>query len=171
MKEIKLTNGKITLVDDEHYEYLNQFTWYEHSRGYVQTTMSGNKKVYMHRLINETPKGKVTDHINRDKKDNRKCNLRTCETFQNQQNTVRPLGAIKYRGVTIDKRKTKPYQARIKINGYHKHIGLFKTEEEAANAYNEYAYVYHGEFAIMNKIDPDALKHALHWTRYKENKL
>jgi HNH endonuclease/AP2 domain len=146
MKEIKLTNSDlVVLVDDEYYEFLNQRNWSLHTSGYAQ---SG--KIYMHRMLNNTPRGMVTDHINRNKLDNRIENLRTCTRSQNQQNRVLDLGKVKFRGVTFDKRKNK-YQARIKINGYHQHIGLFKTAEEAAQAYNDYAYIYHGEFAVLNK--------------------
>jgi hypothetical protein len=167
MKEIKLTNSDlVALVDDEDYEFLIQRNWTLHDRGYVQSN-----KTYLHRLVNKTPKGMVTDHINGNKLDNRKENLRVCTRLQNQQNVRNShRGSVKYRGVTISRSK-KRYIARIKINKYHKHIGSFRTAEEAALAYNEFAYVYHGEFAVLNKIDPDSLKHALHFWKYGRDQL
>src|ERR1035437_132783 len=72
--------GKFAIVDNEDYEFLNQFNWYMTDNGYAvyRHLANGTKRtVRMHRLINKTPKGLVTDHINQDKLDNRKSNLRT----------------------------------------------------------------------------------------------
>jgi hypothetical protein len=153
MKEINLINSNdVAIVDDDDFELINTIKWYEHVGGYVYGSLKG-KQIYMHRFINDTPTGFQTDHINHNRKDNRKENLRTCTSSQNQSNKELINNSTGYRGVTYDKRKkSKPYQARIKINKYHKHIGLFKTPEEAAMEYNVWAYIYHGEFAVLNKI-------------------
>lgn len=85
------------------------------------------------------------DHINGIKADNRICNLRLATPTQNQQNKA---GMGQYaKGVTWRDRKEKPWQAKIRVNGLRIHLGSFATEQEAANAYNEAATKYHGEFA------------------------
>jgi hypothetical protein len=155
LKTVQLSNSdKVAIVDDEDYEFINRYNWTLHTGGYAQTCVK-QKPVYMHRLINNTPKGKQTDHANKDKLDNRKANLRTCEQYQNQANSIKPNATTGYRGVVLQKRKyTKPYQAKIRINGRHTHLGMFATAEEAAMEYNVYAYIYYGKFATLNKVLP-----------------
>ena len=82
MKEVILKNtGNKALVDDDDYEKVISFgNWYENDGGYaVKKTRVGGKNVSirMHSLINDTPKGWHTDHINGERLDNRKSNLRT----------------------------------------------------------------------------------------------
>lgn len=91
------------------------------------------------------PDGYWIDHINGVKADNRICNLRLATPTQNQQNKA---GSGTYpKGVTWRNRYTKPWQAKIRVNGERLHLGSFATMEEAATAYQEAAAKYHGEFA------------------------
>jgi len=91
MKEVKLTQGKYALVDDEDFEWLNQWKWCINSNGYAvrDKHISGsgrNRKkirILMHRFLNNTPDGLVTDHINANRLDNRKSNLRTLTASEN----------------------------------------------------------------------------------------
>ena len=77
MKEIKLTKGKVAIVDNDDFEFLNIQKWYLSSHGYAVTGKSPHQ--YMHRIINKTPKNLLTDHINRNTLDNRKINLRNAD--------------------------------------------------------------------------------------------
>lgn len=90
MRTIPLTQGKQALVDDADYDWLNQWKWCYHL-GYAKRRSSGGRSgsqiLFMHRVINETPGGFVTDHINRDKLDNRRANLRTATKRLNAANT------------------------------------------------------------------------------------
>lgn len=85
MKKIKLTQGKYAIVDEEDFVWLNQRKWY-FSDGYARRK-NGGTPIYMHRLVNKTPEGIRTDHINQNKLDNRKANLRTAHGSINQRNT------------------------------------------------------------------------------------
>src|SRR2546430_16319669 len=81
-RKIKLTRGKYALVDLVDYEWLSQWKWYCSARGYAARRLyPENKVVYMHRVI--IPEGEEVDHINHDKLDNRKSNLRPCTHKQN----------------------------------------------------------------------------------------
>lgn len=160
MKEIKLTQGYVALVDDEDYEYLNQWKWYANQRGkyyYARRTLRNEQNKFswitMHRLIMNPPKGMDVDHINHNTLDNRKCNLRVCTRSQNCRNTT-PCGKSKYLGVYFSYYKDKSYiHSDILINGKKKHLGSFKTEEDAALAYNKTALELYGEYANLNIIN------------------
>lgn len=76
---------KYALVDQEDYDALSQYKWYLRNDGYV----AAKDTVYLHRMVMSTPQGMHTDHLNHDKLDNRKENLRICTPIENMQNTKR----------------------------------------------------------------------------------
>lgn len=85
--EVHLTNTtQVALVDEEDYERVASFgEWYKSDTGYAIRRYK-NSTLRMHRLVNDTPKGVHTDHINHDRLDNRKSNLRTVSEAMNAQN-------------------------------------------------------------------------------------
>jgi len=143
MKEIKLTQGKVALVDDEDYEYLNQWKWTTNKLGktyYALRTI--NRKdhqecILMHRVIMSTPIDQQVDHFNHNGLDNQKINLRNCSRSENLMN-ITPRGTSKYLGVSYCSRYMH-YRAQIRINGKPKHIGYYKNEIEAALAFDAMA--------------------------------
>lgn len=148
--EIKLTKNKVALVDEEDYSLVIHYNWYYH-QGYARTNITINKtiiRIYMHRLILNVPKGLFTDHINKNTLDNRKKNLRIVTMTQNNWNLNRK-GLSKYRGVSWDKNRNK-WIAKISINNKTLNLGRYKTEQEAAYAYNKIAKKIRGKFAILN---------------------
>ena len=162
MKEIQLTQGKVALVDDDMYEYLNQWKWYasgSHGKFYARRNLRINKKylgcILMHRLIVKNTDSKMhTDHFNGDTLDNRKENLRICTASENLRNRKKHYNNKSgYKGVgKYDNNKLK-FRSYITYEKKRVHIGYYNTEKEAARAYNEAAIKYHGEFANLNKID------------------
>lgn len=145
-KKISLTQGQFALVDDEDYEWLNQWKWIarwsENTKSYyvlrTKYYNEGNKRkhktIYLGREIMQTPEGLVCDHINHDTLDYSKTNLRNVSVRQNNQN--RRDGISKYPGVIWHKRDKK-WQAQITINGKCKFLGYFDDEREAAKAYEK----------------------------------
>lgn len=160
MKEIKLTKGKVALIDDEDYEYLSRWRWKAlNGKGdwcAVRNTRAKVKSkyvtLYMHRVIMDAPKGMTVDHINRNGLDNRRSNLRLATRRENQRNRG-PVkdSASKYKGVVFDKRNKK-WKAQINTGECNKFLGYFDTPEEAAKVYDEAAKKYHGAFAWLNKL-------------------
>ena len=151
-KLIPLTQGKFAIVDACDYEWLSQWKWY-YGQGYA-IRAEKRKTCAMHRVINQTPDGLDTDHINGDKLNNRRCNLRSCTRQQNQFNKGFSANTgSKHKGVylLICHKKYQYWIARININGERKHLGCFKMELDAALAYNEAAIKYYGEFARLNE--------------------
>lgn len=157
MKKIPLSQGKFALVDDEDFEWLTKIKWYavkqKDGTFYALGFLSGRKSAYMHRLINNTPDGLHTDHINRDKLDNRRDNLRNASHSQNQYNRKNQSGvkSSKYKGVHWKKSHNKWY-AQIRDNGKRKYLGMFNSEREAALAYNAYATKIHTSFSLLNEV-------------------
>jgi hypothetical protein len=161
MKEIQLTQGKVALVDDDMYEYLNQWKWYANKLGnnfYAVRNLRINKKyvcsILMHRLVANNNSKMHTDHLNGNSLDNRKENLRICNTSENLMNQKKAVNNKSgYKGVgKYDNNKSK-FRSTISYNGKSINLGYYKTIKEAAKAYNEAAIKYHGEFANLNKID------------------
>ena len=151
-KTIQLTQGKVALVDDADYEWLNAHKWY-YAYGYAVRAIwwLGNKTVWMHREIIGTPEGLRTDHINGDGLDNRRVNLRVCTPSENACNRGAPSNNISgFKGVSWDKRYAK-WRAAIQVNGRKKHVGYFDTIEEAIRAYDRECINLHGKFARTNK--------------------
>jgi len=155
MKEIKLTKGQIALVDDEDYDYLNQWKWFvigvERFYYAGRRAPNKNKIIKMHRLILNAPANKFVDHNGLN---NQKCNLRLCTNSENQMN-CRIRDNRKYKGVRhasfINGGKRYEYiKAGIQINGKHIRLGYFKTEEAAARAYDSKAKEIFGQFANLN---------------------
>ena len=155
MKKIKLTQGKYAIVDDEDFAYLNQWKWYFNNKGYAVKNNWENKKwktIYMHRLIMNTLKKMETDHINGNKLDNRRCNLRICTKSQNQINSnVNIKNSSGYKGVCWHKDRNK-WQVQIEFNGKKYYLGYFVDKIGAAKAYNQKAKELFGEFAYLNKV-------------------
>ena len=98
---------------------------------------------------------RVVDHINGNSMDNRRCNLRICTISQNTANQRKQRGcSSKYRGVSFAKGcKKRPWQSYIQKDGKTVSIGYFKSEVEAAEAYNKKALELFGEFARLNNIE------------------
>lgn len=148
MNRIKLTQGKYAIVDDEDFKWLNQWRWYYDGR-YARMNYK-NKKIHMHRLIMNTPKGMDTDHINGNGLDNRRCNLRICTSSQNHINTKkRKNNTSGYKGV-FSCQLSKNWRAQIRYNHKSIHIGNFINKIQAAKAYNQKAKELFGEFARLN---------------------
>lgn len=127
MKEIilsgKKANGKSAKVDDDDYKKYNHLRWYMSDTGYAVRRYNG-ETYRLHRLIMNCPEGMVVDHLNGDRLDNRKCNLRICTQLENAKN----IHNVK--GYCYDKAKKK-YMVRYN----RKYYGRYETEEEAKRAY------------------------------------
>ena len=161
-KQISLTRGLFTIIDDEDFEWLNQWKWYAHkaktgfyvyrSFTYKSENKIIKKNIAMHRLLmNIIDSNDICDHIDGNPLNNQKYNLRKCTKQQNNYNhkNHRKNKTSKYLGVCFFPESSK-WRATICKAGKVQHIGLYYTEEEAAKAYDNLAKELHGEFASLN---------------------
>lgn len=169
MKIIYLTQKQVTQVDDEDFEHLNQWRWCAHKgRGgkfyamrNVNTPTGKGRTIYMHSYIMKPEPGFVTDHTKGDTLNNQKKDLRNCTKSQNSMNKKSFGKTSQYKGVYLNDIKTKTVNGEIRIHRYWKAnisvgelkiaIGTFKSEENAAIAYNIFAEKHHGSYAVLNK--------------------
>ena len=162
------THGKfIVLYDAEDEDKVAAHTWHvmsnSHGAFYVTTNVphpdggwyiraNGKRErrrdaLLLHQLIAGTPKGMETDHINGNRLDNRKSNLRVCTHAENQRNKgSQRNNASGFKGVYYKKRHknmineySKPWVAQISYFSRPMHLGVYKTPEEAAEAYDRKA--------------------------------
>ena len=154
--KIPLTQGKFAKVDPEDYIWLSQFRWHckiNKNSIYAVRTIATNgkpKRIYMHRMIMNTPDNLLCDHSNHNGLDNRKFNLRNCTSRQNNANSRSAASSSsKYKGVSWSKARKK-WAAYIKKDSRQYFLGHFKSESTAAKAYDNAAKKFFGKFAYLN---------------------
>jgi len=135
-------DGLKFLIDAEDFEKIKNESFCLTLKGYVY---SGKNKL-LHRMIMNAPDGMDVDHINGDKLDNRKSNLRICTRQENLMNVAKKKNNTSgFKGVCFDKQSQK-FKAQIRIDGKQKFLGLFEKAEDAHEAYKKAAVKLHGEF-------------------------
>jgi hypothetical protein len=159
--EIALTQGQIAVIDDEDWPLISTYKWFAlHNGGnwYARTTRrneTGRKTVIsMHRLLLGLPSGKEVDHRDGNGLNNRRQNLRTATSLQNNQNQrhMKPRNTSGFKGVSFHK-QCKTWRADIRKDGKLIYLGLFPTKASAAQAYDDAARQLFGEFAAPNFPD------------------
>jgi hypothetical protein len=146
--ELHNKNGEIILtkIDDEYYDEICIYRW-NLSNGYAKS-----KEGYLHRMIMSAKEKEIIDHINNDKLDNRKSNLRVVSRSQNAQNVCKKVNcSSNYIGVSFNKGSNK-WSSYIKINSV-KNSFHFEKEDHAAWWYNQLALKYYGIGAKINDIE------------------
>jgi hypothetical protein len=158
-KRIPLTQGQFAIVDDENYEFLNQWKWYalwkKGTKSFYAARNSKldseNKriKIYMAIVIMKPENGIEVDHKNHNTLDNRKINLRNATRSQNVINEKRKISMkTGFRGVDLMGKK---YRAKIMLNYKCFYLGTYTTPYEASLAYIKAAEILHGEFRYQER--------------------
>jgi len=158
MKTINTRNGTTVIVDDDVYEWASRRTLGLDNKGYVRfwyETKERQVHKKLHRVIMGEPVGYQVDHINRNKLDNRRENLRLCSNLDNSKNrgvhrthNGKPKTSL-FKGLCWNKDRRK-WQSGIQVDGKRQHLGLFVNEMDAAIAYDTAALKHFGEFAHIN---------------------
>ena len=136
-----------TIIDTEDYPVVREYCWHENDNGYARGGVSRSKHLYLHQLIIGAQDERVTDHINRNKLDNRKCNLRKCSSIDNSKNTtISTNNTSGTTGVYYNKSRRKWY-TEIRVNGKYIYLGCYAEKQEAVDIRTQAELQYLGEFA------------------------
>lgn len=140
--------GQTFMVDDEDLGIVSQYSWSINPRGYVMAKVH-RKNISLHRLLLSFPDG-IVDHINRDKLDNRRSNLRVVNATESSRNRgVSKNNQSGFKGVSTCSGRAWKYRAQINVDGKRVFLGHYKTAEEAHAAYVAAALKYFGEYAPL----------------------
>lgn len=152
--EITTTNGYKVLIDAEDEEKVRQYKWHVIKDKKGNLSVITSDRIYIHQLVIDFPSGEV-DHINLDRLDNRKSNLRVVTHQQNQINQpLQKNNTSGVSGVSFYPPRNK-YRARIKIGQHEIHLGYYSTFEEAVQARNVGMECMFGEYGRYNDV-PEA---------------
>lgn len=153
MEKIILSRGLVSTVDDEDYDIFNKIKWcaVKNRNNWYAINGSGKNKIWLHRIILKCPKGMYVDHKDGNSLNNMRLNLRVSSASQNSANrNPWKNKSSKYLGVYVCRGGKFSVQSRKDGKLYYG--GEFKTQEEAAIAYNNLATKLHGDFARLNII-------------------
>lgn len=159
--ELKLTNGHVTIIDDDDFEKVSKYRWCANKMGKnkiyacrsIYVEKGKTKVISLHRFILGVEDSQLQiDHINGDSLDNRKENLRVCTGVENRLNRNKTVqNTSGYKGVF--KTYNNRWRAQIGWKNKKLYLGSYKTKEEAALAYNKKAVELFGEYANLNVVD------------------
>ena len=148
--EFKTTGGLTYLVDLEDFDLVKQYKWIDNASGYLVRNLNQKSTQRLQRMVmNVTDPKLVVDHINGDRHDNRKCNLRVTTNKNNTRNNR--LAKNNNSGYTgVRELLNGRYQARIMVDRKEINLGFYETFEEAKEARIKGEQRYFGEFAPSN---------------------
>ena len=159
---VPLTQGYEAVIDAADVTLVDGFNWFAHVFRRRDRSIraiyaerrgphsGGQTTIIMHRVIDATPSGMETDHIDGDGLNNRRSNLRAATKAQNQHNAkTRVDNKSGAKGVHWDKRNRK-WRVQIAVMAKNKHIGLFTTFADAQEAYAKAIAATRGEFGRLS---------------------
>lgn len=156
MREVPCSRGMVALVDDEDFAAVSARRWSvtrndKNGGTYyaIAGAVDGQPRVLMHRLLMQPRAGESIDHINGNGLDNRRKNLRRCSCALNAANRVKTRLPCTSRFKGVNRRPNGTYRAYISQGGF-KCLGTYRTEDDAARAYDRAARERFGEFARVN---------------------
>ena len=145
--------GDRFVVDKDVLPLVKQYYWTKYKKGYFMTQKGPEgKPIPIHRLIMAAQPGEQIDHINHDKADNRKSNLRIVSGSENcwnkglrRSNTIGATGVYRRTG-------QETWWAEIKANGERHYLGDFQSFSDAVAARKAAEEKYFGEYSYDNSI-------------------
>ena len=158
MAEVPLTGkrgeGRVVLIDDADLPQVSQHRWHLGSNGYARTYVrrpgGTSSTLDLHLLLRDEHGGGYKDHVNGDRLDNRRANLRPCSAAENARNRKRHSNNKSgYKGVCLQNGK---WRATIHLGRKQIHLGLYRHPLLAALAYNAAATALYGPFAQVNDL-------------------
>lgn len=162
--ELKCGDALI-LLDAENVDLVSSYQWAVGTHGYV-TSGAGKRQILLHRLVAGAENGCIVDHVNRNKLDNRRSNLRICTCQQNMFNREQQANNQSgYKGVCQSKDGL--WQAQIQYCGRAIYLGRYGDALSAAMAYDIAAKRLFGEYAFLNLSDAEGMEIVQKNTKHK----
>jgi hypothetical protein len=167
MPYIILPTNEHVFFDEEDAALVSKYSWSRYQRKhtiYAKTSVwnPNTKKrdtLYLHRVLMDASPEVFIDHKDGNGLNCRRGNLRAASRSNNAHNSKPRKGSSPYKGVHWTK-CFRRWDSQITFSGTRIHVGSFKTDREAAIAYNIAALKYHGEFARLNDIQgPETALH------------
>ena len=141
----------VSLIDLEDVPIVEKHSWCIRSGGYVGR-VENKELILLHRLLVHCPKEKIVDHVNKNKIDNRKVNLRICNYRENLRNSiVKSNNSSSVTGVGIET-KSKKWRARICVNYKPISLGFYNDKNDAIKARLKAEKMYFKEFAPQKHL-------------------
>ncbi len=154
----EMPNSKTVIVSSDDRDLLTRLSWSMDGRGYVVAFLgreNGKQKfAKLHRLVVSAEDDQIVDHIDGDKLNCCRDNLRIATKSTNAANIRKVRASAGFKGVRVSvltQHLRKPYQSAIVIGGKTIYLGTFETAEMAAIAYDDAAVTAFGEYAATNK--------------------
>ena len=144
---IPLPSGGCAIVSPEDYTVASRIAWRLSSSGYVIGSRRCENKLRLHRLITGAAGGQFVDHINGNRLDNRRENLRICNNTQNIRNQGKRRGRM-FKGIT--RQQNGLWRAQIMVDRKKCNLGSFIDPQDAARVYDAAAVRFFGEYARLN---------------------
>lgn len=145
--EMFTTKGNPFLIDKNDYERVKNVCWHMDAHGYILGCVNG-KEVRLHRFLTKCPETEIVDHINQNKADNRKCNLRIVNHSQNNMNKpMQKNNTSGFVGVNYNK-KNRKWTSFIAVNSRQIYLGSFENIQDAAEARKKAEAKYFGAFSF-----------------------
>ena len=153
--QITLSCGSVVLIDvcDIHLSASRKWRFRRSGgvRSYEYVTANTDaKQLFLHREIMCASPGQVVDHINEDRLDNRRANLRFVTLTQNMRNRKKHSSGVSSRFKGVCSTKSRRWKAFIRNGEKQLYLGTFDNESEAAYAYDMASLQLHGEFGRRN---------------------
>lgn len=152
MKKLILPSGHIVLLDNDVYKWASLLKWHIDKKGYARRAGEDGKWCFLHKLLIDCSPGMMRDHIDCNRLNNQRNNLRIVTPQQNvwnrKANKNNPAEYKGYKGIRLERGIY--WRAHIRVNGKKKWLGYFPTPEDAARAYDDAARTYYGEYARTN---------------------
>ena len=137
--------GEEILIDRIDYDKIKEYYWSVNSQGYAISVINGKHK-RLHLMILDKPKNFVIDHINGNKLDNRRSNLRICTCKENSRNvSASKNNKTGHLGISLT--KFGRYRARIMVDGKEIRLGNYVNLEDAIKARKKAEIKYFGEYS------------------------
>ena len=147
---VTLTKGQTGIVDRSDLSEIAKYKWHASHNGHFfrMATRINRKLIYCHRLLLKLKPSEIGDHINGNTLDNRRANIRQCSHQCNMRNRKKHKNNTnRFKGVHFT---GSSYRSTIIVNHKKIHLGNYKTDTEAARAYDQAAKKYFGEFSRLN---------------------